>query len=216
MRQLFLQLHVMAGIVSLICAFIAVGARMANWPHRVHVISGQIYTYGMWTIFLTVLPLTLIFKQNLFLLVIGIFSAYLATAGWRYATHRKGTPRLLDWATAWLMAATAVAMLGYGLWLLSAGNRMGIVLMVFGAIGATLAALDISSLRKGGLTGKARIAQHLTMMLAGTIAVITAVLVAQVKFEPAFVLWIAPTFMITPMIVYWRRKVKGDGVMAKA
>lgn len=206
MRQIFLQLHVLAGIISLLSAFVAVGARAANWPHQMHVVSGRIYTYGMWTIFFTALPLALIFKHNLFLLVISIFSAYLATAGWRYARHRAGTPRLFDWMTAGAMALTALIMLAYGSWLLNRGDKMGIVLLVFSVAGGALAALDIRSLREGGLTGKARIAQHLTMMLASCIAVITAVLVTQVKLQPAFILWITPTFVITPAIIYWRRK----------
>jgi hypothetical protein len=215
MEKFFLQLHVVAGILSLLCALIAVAVRMANWPQRWHVLSGQIYTYAMWTIFLTVIPLTLFFKQNLFLLVVGIFSAYLATAGWRYAKNRQGTPQWVDWALVWLMALTAVVMLAYGIWLLSRGVGLGIVMIVFSVLAALLASQDIKSMRAGGLTGKARIARHLTMMLAGTIAVITAALVVQVKFEPAFVLWIAPTLIITPLISYWRRKVEGDSVGVK-
>jgi hypothetical protein len=209
-QSLFLQLHIVAGALSLLCSLIAVTARMANWPHRWHVLSGQVYTYAMWAIFLTVIPLTLIYKHNLFLLVVGIFSAYLATAGWRYAKNRKGTPQLLDWVLVGVMSITAVVMMAYGIWLLTKGVGLGIVMMVFSVIAGLLASQDILSMRQGGLTGKARIARHLTMMLAGTIAVITAALVVQVKFDPAFVVWIAPTLVITPLIAYWRRKVQGD------
>jgi hypothetical protein len=43
-------------------------------------------------------------------------------------------------------------------------------------------------------------------MLAGTIAVITAVLVTNVNIEPVFILWILPTILITPLIFWWNRK----------
>ena len=44
-------------------------------------------------------------------------------------------------------------------------------------------------------------------MLAGTIAVITAVLVTNVDIEPAYILWILPTVLITPLIIRWRIKI---------
>ena len=39
-------------------------------------------------------------------------------------------------------------------------------------------------------------------MLAGTIAVITAVLVTNVNIEPVFILWILPTIIISPLIFF--------------
>ena len=57
--------------------------------------------------------------------------------------------------------------------------------------------------------GKQRIARHLTNMLAGTIAVITAVLVTNIHIEPVFILWILPTIVITPLIIWWNRKILG-------
>ena len=46
-------------------------------------------------------------------------------------------------------------------------------------------------------------------MLAGTIAVITAVLVTNVNIEPVFILWILPTIIITPIIFWWNTKILG-------
>ena len=46
-------------------------------------------------------------------------------------------------------------------------------------------------------------------MLAGTIAVITAVLVTNIHIEPVFILWILPTIVITPLIFWWNRKILG-------
>ena len=56
---------------------------------------------------------------------------------------------------------------------------------------------------KGAVTGRKRIARHLTNMLAGTIATITAVLVVNVATDPS---WIAP------FIIYWdRRPLRPEG-----
>ena len=46
-------------------------------------------------------------------------------------------------------------------------------------------------------------------MLAGTIAVITAVLVTNLSIEPVFILWILPTIIISPLIFWWNRKILG-------
>jgi hypothetical protein len=44
-------------------------------------------------------------------------------------------------------------------------------------------------------------------MLAGTIAAVTAFTVVNVRVEPAFVVWLAPTVALTPLIVYWNHRV---------
>ena len=43
-------------------------------------------------------------------------------------------------------------------------------------------------------------------IIAGTIAVIMAVLVTNIYIEPVFILWILPTIVITPIIFWWNRK----------
>jgi hypothetical protein len=69
--------------------------------------------------------------------------------------------------------------------------------------------MDFRSYRNKSAIGKQRIARHLTNMLAGTIAVITAVLVTNLSIEPVFILWILPTIIISPLIFWWNRKILG-------
>ena len=52
-----------------------------------------------------------------------------------------------------------------------------------------------------------RIAKHLTNMMGGTIAVVTAVLVVNPPANPEWVWWILPTVLITPVITWWNKKV---------
>ena len=44
-------------------------------------------------------------------------------------------------------------------------------------------------------------------ILAGTITVITAVLVVNVDIEPVWIWWVLPTALITPVIFWWNKKV---------
>ena len=55
------------------------------------------------------------FKLNVFLLLIAIFSFYLAFAGMRFAVNRKGIPKLIDWIAVILMFFSGIAMVILGL-----------------------------------------------------------------------------------------------------
>ena len=201
-----LIIHIIAGMAALTAAFVATAAKTINVGHRWHVYAGTVYLWGMVVIFLTAIPMTIL-KPNPFLFLIAIFSFYLALSGWRFAKNRRGTPRPLDWATASVMAVTSVAMILFGVFLLIRGDSNGITIIVFGGIGAALSFSDLRTLRVGGVKGKTRVANHLTMMLAGTIATTTAFVVTNFTFEPAFLLWLAPTVVISPIIAWWSRRI---------
>jgi hypothetical protein len=173
---------------------------------KVHVLSGRTYFWGMATIFLTAIPMAII-SSNIFLFLIAIFSFYLAFAGMRFARNRKGVATILDWIAICLMIFS-----GIGMWVLAAiyflnSNTQYIVLLVFGFLSITLGYADFRSYKNNSATGKERISRHLTNMMGGTIAVITAVLVVNPPFEPEWVWWVLPTVLITPVIFWWNFKI---------
>ena len=202
-----LIVHIIAGFAALTAAAVATMTKTLDVAHRWHVYSGTVFFWGMVVIFLTAIPLALI-RPNTFLLLIAILSFYFALAGWRYATHRRGSPRPLDWLSASVMALAAGIMIIFGVFLLSRRNTNGITMIILGGIGAALSLSDIRTLQHGGAKGPQRIAQHLTMMLAGTIATITAFVVTNFTVQPAFILWLAPTVVITPIIIVWNRRIR--------
>ncbi|MFL2871741.1 MAG: hypothetical protein ACJZ8M_00225 [Pseudohongiellaceae bacterium] len=81
-----------------------------------------------------------------------------------------------------------------------------IVLLVFGFLAITLGYADFKSYKNNTATGKERISRHLSNMMGGTIAVITAVVVVNPPFEPEWVWWVLPTALITPVIFWWNKK----------
>jgi len=100
---------------------------------------------------------------------------------------------------------------GLGMWILATiyfinENSQYITLLVFGSIALVLGYGDYRSHKNKSATGKERIAKHLTNMMAGTIAVITAVLVVNVNIEPIWIWWVLPTAVVTPIIAYWNKK----------
>jgi amino acid transporter len=204
MYKVLLGLHVVAGNIALLAA---AGAVVASKGGRAHAWVGRAFTVGMTVIFLTAIPMT-VMKPNLFLFLIALFNAYLTSTGWLRATNRKGVPTRSEWTLAIAMVLTAVVMGGRGIVMLAAGDSMGTVLVVFAGIGGVLGVRDLAGLRAHRFRGKERIASHLTRMLGGTIGAITAFIVTNVRFEPAFVLWLLPSVVLTPLIVYWNVRVR--------
>ena len=82
-----------------------------------------------------------------------------------------------------------------------------IPLIVFGFLALSLGYQDFVTSKTQTAEGKERIAKHLTNMMGGSIAVITAVLVVNIDTEPRWIFWILPTLLITPVIIWWRKKV---------
>ena len=200
--EFLLPIHIIAGTIALFCAAMSV---LSEKGKKVHVLSGRTYFWGMATIFLTAIPMSII-SSNIFLFLIAIFSFYLAFAGMRFARNRKGVATILDWIAICLMIFS-----GIGMWVLAViyflnSNTQYIVLLVFGFLSITLGYADFRSYKNNSATGKERISRHLTNMMGGTIAVITAVLVVNPPFEPEWVWWVLPTALITPVIFWWNRR----------
>ena len=203
--QYLLFIHILAGSISLVAAAFAV---VSSKGKKAHILAGRTYFWGMAVIFLTAIPLS-IASSNVFLFLIAIFSFYLAYEGMRFARNRTGTANFFDWVAIGLMVLSGVIMLFLATNYLMNSNSQYITLTVFGFIAISLGYADFKSYRSKSAIGKKRIARHLTNMLAGTIAVITAVLVTNINIEPVFILWILPTIIITPIIFWWNRKILG-------
>jgi hypothetical protein len=206
MLRILLIVHICAGTIALSSALIALGTKALDLSHRWHIYSGTTFFLAMIVIFLTALPMALI-RGSAFLVLITIFSLYLALRGWRIARNRVGTPNALDWATTGVMAVAAVGMVISGGTLIGRGDTLGIVLLAFGALGAVFSWIDAKQYRMGSLRGKHRIVEHLRRMLAATIATLTAFAVINIRIEAWYLVWLAPTVLITPMIIWWSRRI---------
>ena len=201
--QILLPIHILAGIIALAGAALAVSSEKGK---KIHVLSGKTYFWAMLAIFLTAVPMSLL-TSNIFLFLISIFSFYLAFAGKRFAKNRKGIAETIDWIAVGLMLFSAVGMWALaGIYFMS-GNSQYVTLIVFGSLALILGYADFRSYKNKTATGKQRIARHLTNMMGGTIAVITAVLVVNVDIKPIWIWWVLPTALISPMIFWWNVKV---------
>ena len=205
-RSILLFVHVACGFAALAAALVAASVKALGMSHRVHVLSGRVFVGGMLGIVVTALPLALL-GGSLLLFLVAILSGYLAFAGWREAVRRTGSGAGLDRAAALLMVLAGAAMLGWGALLLIGENSGGIVLVAFGSIGLSLSVSDLRRMRRPSDRVE-RIVNHMSRMMGATIAVLTAFLVVNVRFEPGWVVWLAPTAILTPLIFVGATRIR--------
>lgn len=204
MINLVLVVHILTGFTALGAAGAALwtvkGAQWHRW-------AGKIYVGAMLVVVLTTFLLVAV-RPNAFLFAVAIFSFFLVFTGWRAAQIRDGQPRLADHLAGGAMALTGMGMMGLGIaGLIGSGSAQPVIMLVFGSLGVTMALSDWRDWRIGPVIGKARIARHLSRMLAGTIATITAAVAVNFSFLPTLVTWLGPTALITPLIFWWNARV---------
>ena len=200
---ILLSIHILTGSVALVSAALALSTEKGK---KFHVLIGKAYFWSMVIIFLTAIPMSII-TGNVFLFLIAIFSFYLAFSGMRFAKNRTGVPTRVD-----LIAVNFMFLSGVGMWILAIiyfidNDSQFITLTVFGFLALFLGYGDFQTFKNQTAIGKERIAKHLTNMMGGTIAVVTAVLVVNPPSNPEWVWWILPTVLITPVIFWWNKKV---------
>ena len=208
MDNISLLLHITSGAVALIVAILAIALKKGTTFHRN---LGRVFFAAMSLVFITAIHLSFIdVPINWFLFGVAIFSYYLAFTGFRAGRERKNLPSTIDWIATCVMLFSTVFMLVLGVHLLWNQNNLGVVIIIFGAVGGLLSVQDIMQFRKGKIQGKERILRHLTRILASFIAVVTAVLVVNgAKLAiPDLVNWLAPSVLITPLIIYMARPYK--------
>ena len=199
-----LVIHIAAGSIALLTALAALVTAKGG---TIHVRAGRVYAIGMTLIFLTAVPLAIL-GADVFLLLIAFFSFYLIFAGWRFARNRSRRPQPVDWVAVAIMGLTGLAMWGYAVVLGLSGSGQWVTMLAFGSIAVALSVADGLFFNQGR-SGRRRpapylrIQRHLTNMMAGTIATVTAVMVVNVSMDPVWVPWLLPTVVITPLIVWW-------------
>ena len=198
-----LAIHILAGTTALLAAAFTICSEKGK---KTHIIAGRTFYWGMVGIFLTALPMSII-TSNVFLFLIAFFSFYLAYAGRRFAQNRKGIASIADWIAVGLMIVAGLAMWILAVYYFIQSNSQSITLTIFGFIAISIGYTDYKTYKREEATGNKRIARHLSNMLAGTIAVVTAVLVVNVDMEPQWLPWILPTIILVPLISWWNWKI---------
>ena len=206
--SVLLGIHIASGTVALLTAAVALITQKGGIRH---VRAGRVYAAAMTSVFLTSIPLALL-GSSTFLLLIAVFSFYLVFAGWRFARNYTGKPHVVDWAAIAAMGLIGLGMWGYAAVLARGGDSQWVTMTLFGFIAFGLSLADARFFQAGNVRGSRRIARHLTNMMAGTIATVTAVFVVNIDTNPIWLGWALPTMLITPLIVWWNVRIARRGI----
>ena len=178
-----------------------------------HARFGKIYSLAMMGVALTSTVLVSL-GGPVFLLFVGVFSAYLVAVGWRLAVNRKGVFTNID---RLLIGFGILAILGLSLSAMdyfSSGENFALVLLTFAIITTLLVARQIRRDENNrGPVGKVRITQHVIFMGAGTIATVTAFLLTVIS--DSIFIWLSPTVIGSVLITWYSRSVMQGKITSK-
>jgi len=199
-----LYLHILAGFISLGIAYFLLFIKKGNKRHKK---LGMIYVYGMSTIFVTAIPLSLLGEFNPFLFVIAIFSFYLAFSGYRQGTDRNGARERIDKVLGVFITATGILFYSMAVSAYLVDDSMWITSVIFGTIALVFGINDsfrMKIVERPNFYDRTNL--HLNLMLGGTIATTTAFIVTIDPFATLWLNWVAPTIVGTPIIIYFSRR----------
>ena len=214
--QSLLILHIIAGFTALLVGAMAIASRKGS---KNHLKSGKVYVFSMLIVGISAIALTQL-KSNPFLFTVGIFTLYLIYAGQRAIfyfrlkeSYRTGWRDILPTVIAVIVS---IGMVGQPIYqMISSGTIFISVMAIFGGILLGFAIRDLHMFVKNPSiqpNNKTWLIKHIGMIGGAYIATLTAFLVTNVSFSPAWVIWLTPTLVGSILIAKaskeWRTKLK--------
>jgi len=173
-----------------------------------HVFLGKTFSLGMLTgsiisIFICLLPK----HENLFLLLIGLFTIYLIIIGNRCIQLKKNRATKTDYLITYIMIGISLIMLILSIWYFIKGVNGYILYFFFGILGLRIAFGDLKLYKHRKLW----LRSHVGKMLSALIASITAFIIAGLQINNVYA-WLLPSVIGTIYIWYWIKKLKKEQV----
>jgi uncharacterized membrane protein len=212
-----LLIHILSGFVALLTGGISMLMQKGGKVHRK---AGKGFFYAMISVGVTALIIAF-FKDIYFLLMIAVFALYLTIMGYRSLLFMRKAilkPTLFDW----FFAAFSLAFIAATSWLFFVRTPLSVagmqpVLAVLNSIFLILIIRQsFNYLNFNRKTANDWLIQHIIFMMAAYIATITAFLVTNVHSNPAFIVWLTPTVLFTPLIFYFIAKYRTKGKVQAA
>ena len=205
-----LILHIAGGTAGLISGTIASSVTKGN---RTHKLSGKIFFWAMLLASVAALVLSnLPGHKNVFLFAVGGFTFYMICSGYRIVHLKRSAKQNIK-----LFAVVDYAIFLYGLFFgiylaymgvesIIQGENFGIVPCVFGLVCLNFAKDDYVMIFKKAPLKQIWIRSHIIRMMGAMIASYTAFLVVNIQMQPNWILWLAPSFAGTILIISFLRK----------
>ena len=196
-------IHIAAGFTAFFIAPCAMLTRKGGDAHRRW---GKIYFWAMAVMALTAMVVAA-YRPNIFLLLIAIFSFYMALTGYRVLFRKrpdKGQKaNALDWSAASIMLVVGVALIGLGFFAPQVLRISPIISSAFGVTGIIFGGRDVHKFLRPSAQKNSWFFNHMAGMLGSYIAAVSAFSVVNFDFLPTVVRWLWPTMIGTPGIFIW-------------
>jgi uncharacterized membrane protein len=195
-----LIIHITSGSIGLLSGTAAMAAKKSGKIHR---LAGKIFFFAMVGVFVSSIYMSIV-KDNLFLLLVGFFSIYLAATGYRILSLKKLhlktiKPALVDWTIGIVGLLSGAAMLCFAVVLLFRQNQFSIVIGVFGLLACWLGYRDIRKFSHFPAAKTHWIESHGLRMGGAYAATVTAFVVVNIQVQLQWILWILPAVVIVPL-----------------
>ncbi|MCU1309154.1 MAG: putative rane protein [Candidatus Angelobacter sp.] len=213
--RILLGIHIAAGFTAF---FLAPGALATAKGGKAHRLFGKIYFWMMAVVALTaILMSTSQYRPNPFLALVAVFSFYAAFIGYRVLYQKRPAqgkgPQAIDWIAAILTLVCSLGLIAMGLF--NSGEvflHLGPVAVVFGLVGAWLAASSLKRFLRPSRDKNDWWYTHMGSMITSYIAAVTAFSAVNLpRFLPStprIAIWLWPTIIGAPAIAIWTRYYK--------
>jgi uncharacterized membrane protein len=205
--QLLLIVHIVSGTTGLLSGTLAAIVKKGSSAHKV---SGQFFFWGMLLASIAALVLSnLPEHHNLFLFAVGGFTLYMIVSGYRviFAKRNAKIKTAPNYLPDYVIQLLGVLFGGFLLWMgiksLLNEETFGIVPIVFGVININFARVDFQLIYSKKPIQSFWMRNHIVRMMGGMIASYTAFLVVNIKIQPNWILWLAPSLIGSLLITYF-------------
>lgn len=204
--KVILIIHIVFGSIGLITGTINIIRKKGDKPHF---LVGKLFLISM--IINAVAGFIMsIMHNNIFLLIVAVFSFYMVCTGQRILSLKNllknQKPKIIDHLLTFGMLLFGIGFIIYGSLMLLNHNNFGIVLLVFGLISIFMVRTDLK-LYKGVTKYKNYwLLIHLQRMIGAYIASVTAFIVTNDNYNLGIIGWLLPTVILVPLIFKWSKQ----------
>ncbi len=209
--------HVTGGAVSLIAGPVSLLAPKGRWLHRK---AGTVFFVAMLVMAGVAFVMASLKVEKVNTLA-AAFTLYLVATAWGVVRTRPGTVGRVERVAPWAAALIAAGGLTVGALVAAFPGRLydgdpdfsasPVLFLVFGALAVMSAGLDIWTLRRGGLTGAARVSRHLWRMCLALFIAAGSYFLGQADTIPAPLrgdhLYLPPLLVLVAL-VFWMIRVR--------
>ena len=205
-------LHLLMGTLAVISG---AGALAAAKGLRLHRIAGNLFFGAMLLLIASGLYFS-VTRSILFTFFLSVMAFYLLSSGWVTVMRREGKTGRFELANCLFILLAGAAALGLGLTETIRGAPLqddvpSAAFFILAALAVLFGAQDVAVIRRGGCTGKHRIARHLWRMCLSLFIAVTIFFLGnndvlpEVLRTPFFLT--APIVAVLALMVFWLVRV---------